>query len=122
MISAPVLSPVRRSANRLRGLVATPAAEVPASELGMLVRWLVIGILLAGSMSAYLWASTGVRETAMQIDSANRALTDARTENERLQLTRTMLRSPSRVQADAARLGLVAPTATVDLVPAGVTP
>ena len=113
----PALAPIRRSATRLRGAVAVPAAEASLPELRMLVRFLVIGILLAGSLAIYLWASTGVRETALQTDRARRHLEVARTEHERLMLQRTLLRDPGHLAQEGARLGLVAPIATVDLAP-----
>lgn len=111
----PTIAPLRRSANRLRGAVHAPAAEAALPELMMLVRFLGIGVLLAGALSVYLWASTGVRETSLQIDRTRHQLEAARVAQERLTLERAMLRDPGRLVADASSLGLVAPVATVDL-------
>lgn len=111
----PSIAPLRRSANRLRGVVHAPAAEAALPELMMLVRFLGIGVLLAASLSVYLWASTGVRETSLRIDRARHRLEAARVTHERLTLERAMLRDPGRLVADASTLGLVAPVATIDL-------
>lgn len=113
----PALAPIRRSATRLRGVVAAPAAEASLPELKMLVRFLVIGVLLAGSMAVYLWASTGVRETALRTDRVRHQLEVARTEQERLMLQRTLLRDPGHLAQEGVRMGLVSPVATVDLAP-----
>lgn len=110
-MNAPALSPLRRT----RAHLAAPVAEVAAPELQMLLRLLLFGVLLAGAMSVYLWASTGVRETAIRIDRKHRELERARIDQERLVLERAMLRGPGRLGQDAAALGLVAPEATIDL-------
>lgn len=97
---------------RVRDMLATPVGVASLPEVRVLLRFLTFTLFLTTALSLYLWARMGVREAAVDLDTARSELARAQVAHDRLILEETMLRQPNRVGAAAGGLGLQAPVET----------
>lgn len=97
----------------------TSASSVATSaDAGVVIRFLVIAIILTSAVGVYLWSRMEVPSLAVELDAARSDLARAEVTRDRLELELATLRQPGRLQAEADRLGLVAPVAVVTVAPA----
>ncbi|MBM4389716.1 MAG: hypothetical protein FJ090_01230 [Deltaproteobacteria bacterium] len=92
------------------------AVQNGAPELRILTRFLGTLVWVTAALAVYLWTRMEVRETSRLLDIERAALAEQLTLRERLQVERTMLRSPGRLGAVALSENLAAPARVIDVV------
>jgi len=108
-----VLASARAQGMRVRTLAAAPVAEVALPDFAQLLRVMSVTVVVAVATAIMVWTRVEVRTSAAALSTLRSQLAAAQVEHDRLALERALLRQPGRLQADADRLGLVAPVAVM---------
>jgi len=108
-----VLASARAQGMRVRTLAAAPVAEVALPDFAQLLRVMSVTVVVAVAAAIMVWTRVEVRTSAAALSTLRSQLAAAQVEHDRLALERALLRQPGRLQADADRLGLVAPVAVM---------
>ncbi len=87
--------------------------ETSAAEVGVMIRFLVLAIVLTSAVGVYLWSRMEVPSLAVELDRARSELGRAEVAQARMRVELATIRQPGRLQAGADRLGLVPPVALV---------
>lgn len=104
-----------RPIRRLQGLIPH---DVELSHLG---RYMFIAALAGATAGISAWSRIDLRETAVSLDSTERAYASAQAEQGRLALELSSLRDPTRLEQLGGALALDR-TVTVVTVPSTTTP
>ena len=98
-----------------RAITQQTTEAVGLPDVMVVLRFLIVLAALTGSMGAYLWSRMEVTRMSVALDESRSALSRADGVHERLELERSTLRQPGRLQEEANARGLVSPVAVVRL-------
>ena len=102
----------RAAPTRLAGLDARHVGHIEVDRLG---RYLAVAALVCASLLINAWSRIDLRQTSVDLATANRSFKTARAENARLRLELATLRDPARLQEVATTLDLDATAVVVDV-------
>ena len=104
-----------RVATDLRGRSQLERPDLGGVELSYLGRYLLIALVIAGTMMVGAWSRIDLRGTAVALGETNRRLSTAEANEARLQLELATLRAPARLHGQQESLGLTQDVAVIDL-------
>jgi len=84
-------------------------------ELSHLGRYLLIALVIAGTMMVGAWSRIDLRGTAVALGETERRLATAQADEARLQLELATLRAPARLRGQQESLGLTQDVTVIDL-------
>ena len=98
-----------------RAITQQTAETVSLPDFMVVFRFLAVLAALTGSMGAYLWSRMEVTRMSVVLDESRSDLARAEVMHERLELERSTLRQPGRLQEEAHARALVSPKAVIQL-------
>lgn len=98
-----------------RAITQQTAEAVSLPDFMVVFRFLAVLAVLTGSMGAYLWSRMEVTRMSVALDESRSDLSRAEVVHERLELERSTLRQPGRLQEEANVRGLVSPSAVISV-------
>jgi len=104
-----------RVATDLRGRSQLQRPDLGGVELSHLGRYLLIALVIAGTMIVGAWSRVDLRGTAVALGETERRLATAEANEARLQLELATLRAPARLRGQQESLGLTENVTVIDL-------